>query len=156
MRYLIFILIVLFSFTLNGQDLEVSYANIGDKAASNNGKITITLKHRFQHYKPNTTHANDHYDKTIFSPKSVLILDKKNKFYINNLEGYSTSVYNLNTFKLEKVIKHIFQADDSELFDDTTAFDYQFTTNSHGFNIFKGKPVEGCVSHGGKYLWVTY
>ena len=33
---------------------------------------------------------------------------------------------------------------------------YKFKTKKTNLNFFKGKPVEGCFSHNGKYLWITY
>ena len=54
------------------------------------------------------------------------------------------------------VIKHRFGKQNSHLFQETTLFDYRFRTKASKLNTFNGKPVEGCFSHNGKYLWVTY
>ncbi|MFI5171430.1 MAG: hypothetical protein ACHQFW_03525, partial [Chitinophagales bacterium] len=70
--------------------------------------------------------------------------------------GYTTSVYSLEDFKLLKTITHDFNAKNQDLFSEEYYFDYKFTTKDSGFNYFKGKPVESCFSHNGKYLWVTY
>ena len=52
-----------------------------------------------------------------------------------------------------KQINHTFNSENQELFDQTYFFDYPFRTKSKELNYFKGKPVEGCFSHEGKYLW---
>jgi len=45
-----------------------------------------------------------------------------------------------------------------DTFQGTDGFDYQWIVKGHraGPNVFKGKPVESDLSHGGKYLWVPY
>jgi DNA-binding beta-propeller fold protein YncE len=118
--------------------------------------VVLSLSHRFQKYKSSGLHENDHYDRSINSPKSVKIIDAKKKFYIHSLEGYTTSVYSLENFKLLKTIKHKFQHTNKALFQDTFYFKQNFRTKSSDWNTFKGKPVESCLSHNGKYLWVTY
>lgn len=118
--------------------------------------VTMVLKKRFQHYNEFPGNPNDIFDRNIHSPKSVNILDGKNKFYVHSLEGRVTTVYSLDSFKLKKVIQHAFDKGNQHLFKDTYYFDYKFKENNKTPNIFEGKPVESCFSHGGKYLWVTY
>jgi len=72
------------------------------------------------------------------------------------LEGFSTSVYGLDSMKRIKIIKHKFRSQNAYLFSDTTVFGYKFQYRKKDYNIFSGKPVESCLSHGNKYLWVTY
>lgn len=138
------------------QDIKVSRVDIGTESSPDTAEVKLTLFARFQHYSSYTKNKNDIYDKSVNSPKSVLILEEKNKFYINSLESASTSVYDLESLSLIKVIRHRFSDQNSHLFKDTSLFDYEFRTRKTQFNIFKGKPVEGCFSHDNKYLWVTY
>lgn len=128
---------------------------IGETSESESS-LTLTLTHRFQRNKSYKLHKNDHYDKSINSPKSVKIIDEKKKFYVHSLEGYTTSVYSLENFSLLKTIEHKFNETNQALFQDTFYFDMNFRTKSAKWNIFKGKPVESCLTHNGKYLWVTY
>ncbi|HPN39109.1 MAG TPA: hypothetical protein PL041_11965 [Melioribacteraceae bacterium] len=129
---------------------------INTTVIAKDSSFTIKLIKRF-HNKTNFTSTKQSiYDRDIFSPKSVNILDSKNKVYVNSLEGFSTIVYDLNTLKKLKVIKHEFNAKNQYLFKDTNYYNYKFTTKNKNFDFFKGKPVEGCFSHNNKYFWVTY
>ncbi|MGQ3014181.1 MAG: YncE family protein [Flavobacteriales bacterium] len=119
--------------------------------------VEMTLMHRFQHYNTKNLHKNDVYDEHVHSPKSVNILDAKDKFYVQSLEGCETIVYSLDSFKRIGVIPHTFTKQNASLFRETNYFDYSFRTVESGKeNLFQGKPVESCFSHGGRYLWVTY
>lgn len=143
-------------FLLLPSTAEVKRIEIGTVSEPVNSEVTLKLIHRFQRFNKNVTHAGDNYDSTIHSPKSVNILDSKDKFYVHSLEGYRTSVYSLSEFKLLKTINHKFDASNQHLFKDSSYFDYQFRTRESQLNFFSGKPVESCFSHNGKYLWVTY
>ncbi len=138
------------------QDLKVTRVDIGTESWPDTAELRLILFARFQHYSSHTKNDNDIYDKSVNSPKSVLILEEKNKFYVNSLESATTSVYDLKNLKLVKVIRHGFSDQSSYLFKDTSLFDYVFQTRKSQFNVFRGKPVEGCFSHNKKYLWVTY
>lgn len=98
------------------------------------------------------------YDPSINSPKSAIYSKDGSKFYINSLEGYTTTVYDSKTLEKKKDIFHSFKDSNQFLFKngETTAFDYPFKQERENLNHFKGKPVESCLSHDGKYLWVTY
>ena len=148
--------VVLFNTAIFAQDLEVRRVEIGTKSIPDSAEVKLTLIARFQHYTYYVKNNNDVYDKSVNSPKSVLILEEKNKFYVNNLESLTTSVYDLGNLNLIKIINHRFSSENAFLFKDTTLFDYKFNARDSHFNIFKGKPVEGCFSHDRKYLWVTY
>jgi len=148
--------VVLFNTAIFAQDLEVRRVEIGTKSIPDSAEVKLTLIARFQHYTYYVKNNNDVYDKSVNSPKSVLILEEKNKFYVNNLESLTTSVYDLGNLNLIKIINHRFSSENAFLFKDTTLFDYKFNARDSHFNIFKGKPVEGCFSHDKKYLWVTY
>jgi len=127
------------------------------KSTPSAAPVEMTLMHRFQHYNDKNLHKNDVYDEHVHSPKSVNILDAKDKFYVQSLEGCETIVYSLDSFKQIGVIPHTFTKQNASLFKETGYFDYSFRTVEPGKeNLFQGKPVESCFSHGGRYLWVTY
>lgn len=98
------------------------------------------------------------YEKAINSPKSVTYTNDGSKFYVHSLEGYTTVVFNSKTLKKLKEIKHVFSASNNKLFkgNENTVFDYKFKQTKSEYNYFSGKPVESCLSHDGRYLWVTY
>ena len=98
------------------------------------------------------------YEPAVNSPKSVTYTKDGSKFYVNSLEGYTTIVFDAKTLKKLKEIRHEFNETNNALFKDNvnTAFDYKFKQDRKEFNHFLGKPVESCLSHNGKYLWVTY
>lgn len=130
---------------------------IGTNSSPSNSEVTLTLANRIQHYNQTPKDvANDKFDTAINSPKSINILFEKSKYYVNSLEGCETVVYDLNTHKRLKVIKHTFNRENQHLFRDTLFFDYTFRTAKGNPNIFRGKPVEGCFSHDGRYFWATY
>jgi DNA-binding beta-propeller fold protein YncE len=98
------------------------------------------------------------YESAINSPKSVTYTRDGSKFYVNSLEGYTTVVFDSKTLKKLKEIKHVFSASNNKLFkgNENTVFDYKFKQTKSEYNYFSGKPVESCLSHDGRYLWVTY
>ncbi len=98
------------------------------------------------------------YDDAINSPKSAMFSKDGSKFYVQSLEGYTTVVYATETLEKLKEIKHVFDASHEALFKDneTTIFEYPYKQTRANYNHFMGKPVESCLSHDGKYLWVTY
>ena len=98
------------------------------------------------------------YEPAINSPKSVIYSKDGSKFYVNSLEGYVTIVFDSKSLKKLKEIRHEFKASNNKLFKDNenSVFDYKFKQAKAEYNYFQGKPVEGCLSHDGKYLWVTY
>lgn len=129
---------------------------IGTSSNSAGSGISISLVKRFQHYNANTKNENDVFDVSINSPKSVNILNSKNKFYVNSLEGEETAVYDLTNFKKIKIIKHSFNASNQYLFKGDANAGFIYKTKTGNLNYFNGKPVESCFSHNGKYLWITY
>jgi len=98
------------------------------------------------------------YEPAINSPKSIIYSKDGSKFYINSLEGYTTVVFDSKSLKKLKEIRHEFNASNNKLFknNENTFFDYRFKQTKTKYNYFLGKPVESCLSHKGKYLWVTY
>ena len=126
-------------------------------------EVKLKLVARIQSFNQKTRNKLDFYDKSINSPKSALILEKKvdgksiKKLYINNLEGGVTTVYDMND-SLKKIaeINHTFTISDSGLFKETDFPGYSFKKKKNHPNVFIGKPVEMCTSDNGKYLWVPY
>lgn len=156
-RLSVILLLVIISLKFsNAQDQEIIRIEINASSEPEDSELTLNLVARIQNYNAKVKHQNDYFDQTIFSPKSANILSRKEKLYIQSLEGFSTSVFDLSTLNRIKVIKHQFKQEDLSLFRDTSVFDYKFRNRKNQFNIFKGKPVESCFSHNGKYLWVTY
>ena len=155
MKQLLILITICFCIQITGT-AQRSGVPIGTNSNSSNSGISITLIKRFQHYNGNTKNENDVFDQSINSPKSVNILNSKNKFYVNSLEGESTSVYDLTTFKRTKIIKHVFNGSNQQLFKENANDNFSFKTKSSSLNYFNGKPVESCFSHNGKYLWITY
>lgn len=129
---------------------------IGTSSISNQSDVAIQLVKRYQHYNAHPKDAADQYDQTINSPKSVHILDIKKKFYVNSLEGCTTSVYSQESFKLIKVIRHEFNDKNQYLFAKNSNLNFIFKTKADHLNYFTGRPVESCFSHNGKYLWIPY
>jgi DNA-binding beta-propeller fold protein YncE len=130
--------------------------------------VNLTLEARNQHYNQNPTNAKDVFEKSINSPKSAVFTPDQKKLYVHSLEGYSTTVYDGTTWKKQKVITHKFGKHNDSLFKNSeyTVFDYKYRKKDGkgnqeakervNHNEFSGKPVESCLSHNGKYLWVTY
>jgi len=123
-----------------------------------NHALVLELAARFQHYNPQPSHAADHYDPYMFSPKSVRFLPDNSKAYVNALEGYSTLVYDPVRLARQAVIVHRFKTQQAELFANDRPD--QWYTMPESFrakrNEFNGKPVESALSHQGRYLWVPY
>jgi DNA-binding beta-propeller fold protein YncE len=139
-------------------DSSVSRYQIGITSQPAGTEISLKLSWRFQSYNSKPKHINDRFDKSIHSPKSVNFSKDGKKFYIQSLEGYTTSVYDTDSMKLLKIIVHDFKKSDSLLFinGESSVFGYKYRDHHKNHNVFKGKPVESCMSHDGKYLWVTY
>lgn len=125
-----------------------------EQRSYNSLQLSKVIQSKVQHPKQ----AKSVYEPAINSPKSATYTPDGSKFYINSLEGYTTVVFDSKTLKKLKEIKHDFNAQNNHLFknNENTVFDYQYKQNKKEYNHFLGKPVESCLSHDGKYLWVTY
>lgn len=154
MKKLLIILFLLFSFSGISQVVRIP---IG-KVSTGSGDVKLTLINRYQRYNPNPKSKADTYDDAIDSPKSVNYSRDGKKFYVQSLEGYTTAVYDASTKKIIKKITHSFDVKNQYLFKDgeITAFNYKYSIDRKDYNYFSGKPVESCLSHEGKFLWVTY
>ena len=135
---------------------QVQRVKMGTASSPADAEVRLSLVQRFQHYNQKTDNPNDRFDTNINSPKSVNILDRRNKFYVHSLEGCLTAVYSLSDFQRLATIRHEFNQKNQQLFLENSYFDYKFRTKKEQLNYFSGKPVESCFSHDGKYLWVTY
>ena len=136
---------------------QITRIKIG-KSSDTTGEVVMALAHRFQSYNWTPKHKSDNYDTSINSPKSVKYSKDGTKFYVQSLEGYTTSIYDSKSKSLIKTLIHEFTVANDSLFKDgeTTIYNYPYKQNRKQKNVFLGKPVESCFSHGGKYLWVTY
>ncbi len=154
-RHFIFLLqtITLLSSVVWGQTLV--HPAIGTQTISDDTLVTLHLVHKMQQYDWRQSAT---MDKDIYSPKSVNIHPDGSKFYVNSLEGGSTVVYEMGTWKKLKTIHHRFGAAHKALWAPPSGL-FPFThysEDSLNINAFMGKPVESTFSHGGRYLWVPY
>lgn len=148
--------IVLFLCT-SVQASEIKRVAIGITSSPATSEVNLILIKRFQQYQSTPVDSNDIYDRQVNSPKSAIFLSNNTKFYINSLEGFRTAVYDAANLKPLNPIQHRFELSDSSLFNnETTIFDYHYAFRTNNYNVFSGKPVEACLSHNDKYLWVTY
>ncbi len=126
-------------------------------AMAQGGGWQVRLIARFQRYNAQPLHARDVFDAQVASPKSVQFLPTGQKVYVQALEGYATLVYNPQTLKRIRVIAHRFGAKQAPLFFPDAHYTQRLQKagapkpNHH----FTGKPVEGVLSHQGRYLWVS-
>ena len=150
-------LVLFLLFQLLCVEAQITRIKIG-KSSDTTGEVVMALAHRFQSYNWTPKHKFDNYDTSINSPKSVKYSKDGTKFYVQSLEGYTTSIYDSKSKSLIKTLIHDFTVANDSLFKDgeTTIYNYPFKQNRKQKNVFLGKPVESCFSHGGKYLWVTY
>lgn len=158
MRFLTYVLVLLSLTAWSQEPKKVIYNSLGVTSNPAGAAVSMELYARFQHKVATTRNTFDKYDININSPKSVNYLPEKGKFYVQSLEGNETVVYDLKSLKKLKVIVHDFNAANQHLFKDGeyTLFDYKFQFRKGSYNTFKGKPVESCFSHNGRFLWVTY
>lgn len=117
--------------------------------------VSMTFIGRWQAYNPRSTDPLDHFDRDIDSPKSANFSEDGKKVYVNSLEGGKTVVFDNNGTQKLAVISHQFK-NESELFSARAPFQYRFPKSLKEPNHFLGKPVEGVMTHGGRYFWVTY
>ena len=150
-------LVLFLLFQMPCVEAQITRIQIGE-SSDTTGEVVMALAHRFQSYNWMPKHKFDNYDTSINSPKSVKYSKDGTKFYVQSLEGYTTSIYDSKSKSLIKTLIHEFTVANDSLFKDgeTTIYNYLYKQNRKQKNVFLGKPVESCFSHGGKYLWVTY
>ena len=96
-KYVSVALLFFLCYSLQGQT-QIVKLNIGDQSTPQDD-IYLELVSRFQHNNSRPNHSNDKYDRSIYSPKSVKFSVDGKKFYIQSLEGYTTSVYRRDSLK---------------------------------------------------------
>ncbi len=131
---------------------------IGTRAEG--GGLALALEARFQHFDPEPAASGDHFDRHVFSPKSVQLAPDGAKAYVQALEGRTTIVYDARALRKLGAIPHAFGAAQAHLFDPVESAGVASAFAAAGapaaFNRYEGKPVEGVFSHGGRYLWVSH
>ncbi len=148
----LFTILCYFNPTMLTAQPKSAHPKIGTKSVSADGKLSISLLTKKQHF---SSYDADTYDADINSPKSVNIHPSGKKYYVNSLEGARTVVYESGTNKKIKTISHKFTDSDSLLWSKPSGL-YEFTHYTKNLNTFYGKPVESAFSHHGRYLWVPY
>ena len=149
------LLILFLCFTSVLLNAQVQRIPISHTSSSLDSSSSFELIARIRNYYSTEKEASDMLNKHINSPKAAIVLNEKGKFYINSLEGYETLVFDLDSFYQKSIIRHCFYQKDTALFQEKTVLDYKFNYKGD-VRVFCGKPVESCLSHDGKYLWVTY
>jgi DNA-binding beta-propeller fold protein YncE len=132
---------------------------IGTESVPEDAPLRLKLTARFQRYSTTTLNGSDVYDTDIDSPKSVVISTDGAIAYVNSLEGRRTVVYDARRPAKRAAIRHQFGAGQAGLFAGGEPwFGYKFSSDlpPEGPNVFGGKPVEGELSHEGRFLWVPY
>lgn len=132
---------------------------IGTVSVPEDAPLRLRLTARFQRYSTSTLDGSDVYDADIDSPKSVVISTDGAVAYVNSLEGRRTVIYDARSLAKRAAIRHQFGARQAGLFTGGEPwFGYKFSADlpPEGPNVFGGKPVEGELSHGGRFLWVPY
>jgi len=139
-----------------GEMPRVSRVSLGESSAR--GEIRLELVARVRAFPGLPDRPSDRFDTGVQSPKSVLFSADGRKAYVHCLEGFSTWVLDAVTCAPRKTIRHELGAEQANLFlrGESTLFDYPVPSGSADPNRFRGKPVESCLSHGGRFLWVTY
>jgi len=139
---------------------KLVHVPIGTASADKDGRVSLELVARFQQYNNKPQHLSDHYDRHIYSPKSVFFSSSTEKVFVNSLEGMSTVIYDRSNLVKTGVISHHFTRDDAGLFEgDKNPGGWQDFPDGYQpdkKNIFWGKPVEFMETHNGRYLWVPY
>lgn len=133
----------------------VVHSAIGQKAASADGQISLTVSGKKQNYRGGSL---DTRDTLICSPKSVHFHPDGTKYYVNSLEGCVTVVYDARTNQCLGRIIYRFNAQNAHLWSQPSGL-FPFThyhKSQQQLNTFLGRPVESTFSHGGRYLWVPF
>lgn len=157
MKARLFLQILLIGLCVSGaakaQDLV--HPPVGSKTVSTDSVVTMKLVHKMQQYDWRDEAT---LDKDIHSPKSVNIHPNGKKLYVNSLEGGTTVVYEMGTWRKLKTIRHRIGKSHKGLWAPASGL-FPFThysPDSLDVDVFMGKPVESAFSHDGRYLWVPY
>ncbi|PWB02018.1 YncE family protein [Duncaniella muris] len=127
-------------------------SEIGDKASTRDGAITITNIGKKQQFNASQRST---YDTDIHSPKSAAFHPDGSRFYVNSLEGCRTIVYDARSMRKLKVINHTFKTGQGDNWTSSPHYKWEHYPNG-ARRSFSGKPVEMTFSHSGRYLWIPY
>lgn len=131
---------------------RVVHPQIGTSTTTPDGKLTLRLVAKKQNYPGGPAASRD---TDIFSPKSVSVHPTGKKYYVNSLEGGTTVVFDTQTHRKLKVIRHTFDDRHEALWSQPSGF-YKWHHDYAHPRRFYGKPVESTFTHFGRYLWVPY
>lgn len=150
-KYILSVVLVLLCLAVSAEEdntPQVVHPAIGTFVKA--GDITLTLTGKIQNLVCNAAKDSD-----IHSPKSVNFSPDGKFFFVNSLEGCRTPVYSSADMSKLYTISHRFTEADSALWAED-GMDFPFLESHQHPNVFRGKPVEGCFSHQGRYFWVPY
>ena len=128
----------------------VVHPKIGVSVSSDSLDIRLVGKKQYFNWADTQTK-----DENIISPKSVNVSPDGGRFFVNSLEGFKTVVFDTRTFERIGVIPHEIDHSLDSLWTRSPQF-FKFRHSYRDTEVFKGKPVEGTFSHGGRFFWVPY
>lgn len=131
----------------------VMHSAVGDRSKNGSDSLRLEIIGIRQQYSGMDRST---YDNTIFSPKSALFSRDSSKLYVNSLEGCHTTVFSVPSLRRQSLISYSFPSGVGPKWCRPSDY-YTFTHYDDGDRRkFVGKPVEGTLSHNGRYLWVTF
>lgn len=131
----------------------VMHSAVGDRSQNSSDSLRLEIIGIRQQYSGMDRST---YDNTIFSPKSALFSRDGSKLYVNSLEGCHTTVFSVPSLQRQSLISYSFPSGVGPKWNKPSGY-YAFTHYTDGDRRkFVGKPVEGTLSHNGRYLWVTF
>ncbi len=129
---------------------SVVHPKIGEKVSCDSLEIRLVGKKQYFNRADTSTR-----DENIISPKSVNVSPDGARFYVNSLEGYKTVIFDTHSFKRLGVVEHSIDHTMDSIWTRSPQF-FRFRHSYRDTEVFKGKPVEGTFSHGGRFFWVPY
>lgn len=131
----------------------VMHSAVGDRSRNGSDSLRLEIIGIRQQYSGMDRST---YDNSIFSPKSALFSRDGSKLYVNSLEGCHTTVFSVPSLQRQSLISYSFPSGVGPQWSKPSGY-YTFTHYDNGDRRkFAGKPVEGALSHNGRYLWVTF
>lgn len=131
----------------------VMHSAVGDRSKNGSDSLRLEIIGIRQQYSGMDRST---YDNSIFSPKSALFSPDGSKLYVNSLEGCHTTVFSVPSLQRQSLISYSFPSGVGPKWNKPSGY-YSFTHYTDGDRRkFVGKPVEGTLSHNGRYLWVTF
>ena len=129
---------------------SVAHPKIGVTASCDSLEIRLVGKKQYFNRGDAAT-----ADENIKSPKSVNVSPDGTRFYVNSLEGFKTVIFDTGSFERLGVVNHEIDHSLDSLWTRAPQF-FRFRHSYKDTEVFKGKPVEGTFSHGGRFFWVPY